>query len=192
MVIADGSNGVTVRFGLPKTESQQQFSLAFVRMIVAAAGFSIKVHETDYDGVDLTIVSSVKYARWANPCFELQLKCTTRQELLKDDLLAWRMEAGQYLKLTEPVRFMPTYLAVVLVPIDISEWIHHHDEHLLTRGRMYFESAANLPVLPREQSSITVHLPRRNVFDVAHLQAIMKAIGDEGTGYGNDGCKRFP
>lgn len=48
---------------LPMNARQEQFSLAFVRMVVAAAGCSIKCHETDYDGVDITIVSSARCPR---------------------------------------------------------------------------------------------------------------------------------
>lgn len=185
MVIADGSNGVTVRFGLPKTESQQQFSLAFVRLVAAAAGFWIKSHETDYDGVDITIVSSADYEMWSCPSLELQVKCTTRAELLKDDHLLWRIESKSYSKLIKPRRFEPTYLGVLLVPPEVDAWLDHNEDRLLTRSRMYFESAVNLPMSSPGRRSTAVRLPRRNLFDVSALQAIMKHIGD-----GGDRCGR--
>jgi hypothetical protein len=47
--------------GLPLTEKKQQFSLAYVGIVVAAAGCWVKHHTTDYDGVDITIASSAEY-----------------------------------------------------------------------------------------------------------------------------------
>ncbi|WP_157172842.1 hypothetical protein [Nocardia exalbida] len=47
--------------GLPITARLEQFSIAFVRMVAAAAGCSVKSHETDYDGVvGVTPVTSVR------------------------------------------------------------------------------------------------------------------------------------
>jgi hypothetical protein len=56
---------------LPLNERKQQFSFAYVRMVVAAAGCSVKTHATDYDGVDITIASSSDYATYYCPEFEL-------------------------------------------------------------------------------------------------------------------------
>ncbi|GGN29321.1 hypothetical protein GCM10011609_86250 [Lentzea pudingi] len=86
--------------GLPKTASQEQFSLAFVQMVAAAAGCSIKSHSTDYDGVDITIVSSETYKNFFGPQFELQVKCTTQQRYLTEQHLAWPMKAKPFTKLT--------------------------------------------------------------------------------------------
>jgi hypothetical protein len=55
-----------------------------VRLVAAAAGCSIKCHETDYDGVDITISSSAEYETFYCPEFEMQLKCTTQQRYLTD------------------------------------------------------------------------------------------------------------
>ncbi|WP_219994347.1 DUF4365 domain-containing protein [Actinokineospora spheciospongiae] len=88
--------------GLPMTARQEQFSLAFVRMIAAASGCSIKSHETDYDGVDITIASSTEYKTWYCPEIEIQLKCTTQRDLLGDEHLAWTLKRKPFTKLTHP------------------------------------------------------------------------------------------
>ncbi|MCS7484482.1 DUF4365 domain-containing protein [Umezawaea endophytica] len=87
---------------LPHNARKEHFSLAFVRMVVAAAGCSIKAHETDYDGVDITIASSAEYSTFYCPDFELQVKCTTRHDLLTEEHLAWPMEASARIRAREP------------------------------------------------------------------------------------------
>jgi hypothetical protein len=87
--------------GLPLSARQEHFALRFVRMIAATAGCWIKNHETDYDGVDITIASSATYETYYGPEFELQLKCTTQQHLLRDDhMTCWCSSAakGQVLR----------------------------------------------------------------------------------------------
>lgn len=166
--------------GLPRSARQEQFSLAFVQLVVAAAGCSIKTHATDYDGVDITIASSAEYDVYYGPQFELQVKCTTQDQYLKDDHLVWPMKARPFSKLINPKRFIPAYLGVLLVPGDASLWLEQDDQQLLTRSRLYFERASQLGELSISQSSRTVHLPRSNLFTVAALEGIMAAIGDGG------------
>ncbi|GAA1264798.1 DUF4365 domain-containing protein [Saccharothrix xinjiangensis] len=166
--------------GLPKSARQEQFSLGFVHMVAAAAGCWIKTHATDYDGVDITIASSVRYKKFYGPQFELQLKCTTQHRYLAADHLAWPMKAKAYTKLVSPDRFIPAYLGVLLVPVDGDDWLDQDDERLLTHSRLYYQRATNLGDLLPGQDSRTVHLPRSNLFDVAGLEAIMAAIGDGG------------
>ncbi|WP_250213958.1 DUF4365 domain-containing protein [Acrocarpospora catenulata] len=165
---------------LPLSEKKQQFSLAFVRMVVAAAGCSVKCHETDYDGVDITIASSAEYARYYCPQFELQLKCTSQLGVLRDTSLMWQMKAGPFRRLTNPKRHIPAYLGVLHVPESPESWLHQNEERLLVNSKMYWENAANLGVIAEGQASKTVRLPKSNLFDVDRLLGIMKTIGEGG------------
>ncbi|MEV0028233.1 DUF4365 domain-containing protein [Nocardia sp. NPDC050793] len=166
--------------GLPISARQEQFSLAFVRMVVAAAGCSIKSHETDYDGVDITIVASREYERFYCPEFELQLKCTTQHSQLKSDHLAWPLKRDRFLKLVSPKRFVPALLGVLLIPEDPGQLIDLSEEGLTSSSRMYWEYATKLGEIGDGKSSATVHLPRSNLFDVVGLQHIMQRIGEGG------------
>jgi hypothetical protein len=165
---------------LPSSARKEHFSLAFVHMVTYAAGCSIKTHETDYDGVDITIVSSAEYERWYCPEFELQVKCTSRRELLRRDHLAWTMEARPFRKLTNPKRYNPAYLGVLLLPAEPEPFLDITDERLLSRSRMYWQRAADLGTIREGQATKTVRLPRSNLFDVEQLLGIMRDIGDGG------------
>jgi len=159
---------------------KQQFSLAFVHMVASAARCSIKRHSTDYDGVDITIASSTKYERYYGPQIELQVKCTAQGNLLTADTMRWKLEAKPFRLLTDPCSYVMRFLAVLLVPVDPSNWLDQDEERLLTSSCMYWERANELGTLREGQQSKVIHLPRSNILNVAQLQGIMKTIGDGG------------
>jgi hypothetical protein len=175
-----GSGSAVPASGLPLSEMKQQFSLAYVRLVVAAAGCSVKSHSTDYDGVDITIASSADWETFWGPEFELQVKCTSQERVVREDVIAWQMDARPFRKLTNPKRFCPAYLGVLLVPGDPETWLDQDEARLITKSRMYWQRAAELGELRPDAATKTVHLPRSNLFDVAQLHGIMKSIGDGG------------
>jgi Domain of unknown function (DUF4365) len=165
---------------LPSNAKKEQFSLAYIHMVAAAAGCSIKSHGTDYDGVDITIASSAEYEGYYCPQFELQVKCTSREGLLKRDHMTWTLEEVPFRRLTHPKRFIPAYLGILLVPEDPEKWLDQDEDRLLCESRMYWQSALDLGSIKGGKASKTVHLPRSNLFDVPQLLGIMKTLGEGG------------
>jgi hypothetical protein len=178
--MVSGQLGGAQQRTLPLNEMKQQFSLAFVHMIVSAAGCSIKHHSTDYDGVDITIASSTTFEKHYGPQIEMQLKCTAQQHLLTHDAMRWTLEAEPFRLLTNPKAYLPRYLGVLLLPDDPAIWLEQDEARLLTGSCMYWERAVALGTLGEGKQSKTVRLPRRNILNVAQLQEIMKTVGDGG------------
>lgn len=164
---------------LPMTARQEHFSLAFTRMVAYVAGCAVKMHETDYEGVDITITSSADYKRFWGAEFDLQLKCTTQQQYLTETHMAWPMKTKPYRKLIRPRRYTPAYLGVLLLPEDSEKWLSVDEDRLITESRMYWQAASAFDEDDGVQLSKTVHLPRGNLFDGSQLLAIMKTIGDD-------------
>jgi hypothetical protein len=167
---------------LPLSAMKEQFSLGYLHMVVSAAGFSIKNHNTDYDGVDVTIFSSAEYKTFYCPQFDLQVKCTSQHSALRDGGVTWRMEAGPFRKLTNKKRFIPAYLGILVVPGDPEAWLEQDQEKLLTRSRMYWQEAALLGEITDGADSKTVRLPRSNLLDVPQLRHIMGHMGNRDEG----------
>jgi hypothetical protein len=165
---------------LPLSEMKQQFSLAFVHMVVSAAGCSVKYHSTDYDGVDITIASSAEYESHYCPQFEIQVKCTAQTDLKTDSTMRWELEAKPFQKLTHPKSYVERFLGVLVVPGDSADWLNQDEAGLLTKSVMYWEHASKLGAIPDGQKTKVVHLPRSNTLNVAQLQNIMKKIGEGG------------
>ncbi len=129
---------------LPLSAMKEQFSLGYVHMVASAAGFPIKNHATDYDGVDITIFSSAEYETYYCLQFELQVKCTSQRNVVRPQGIAWQMEARPFRKLTSRKRFITAYLGVLIVPGDPETWLEQDQERLLTRSRMYWQQATRL------------------------------------------------
>ncbi|MBO2458126.1 DUF4365 domain-containing protein [Actinomadura violacea] len=168
------------QFGLPLSEMKQQVSLAYVHMVAAAAGCWLKPHTTDYDGVDITVASSEDHELFFGPQFELQLKCTSQRNVVRDDHIAWSMEGKPYRKLTNPKRYLPAFLGILVVPEDPSLWLEQDEQSLLSRSALYWQSAAALETIGEDAQSKTVRVPRSNLFDVPQLLGIMKTLGEGG------------
>ncbi|WP_078900729.1 DUF4365 domain-containing protein [Streptomyces sp. SBT349] len=167
---------------LPMTARQEHFSLAFTRMVAYVAGCAVKTHETDYEGVDITITSSADYKRFYGAEFDLQLKCTTQKRYLASTHMAWPMKVKPYRKLIRPNRFIPAYLGVLLLPEDAEEWLSVDEDRLITESRMYWQAASRLEPDDGVHETKTVYLPRANLFDGRRLLEIMANIGDDGGG----------
>lgn len=162
--------------GLPLSAMKEQFSLAFIRLVVAAAGFTILTRETDYDGVDLTIEAPGDH-EWAwSPRFDLQVKCTSQRELVGPKSVRWRMDAGPSRKLIDPRRIIPAFLAVLVVPEDPDAWLNGGEEWLAVKGEMYWARVRDLGGIDDSVASTTVHIPTSNLFDVSQLRGIVASL----------------
>ncbi|WP_179809291.1 DUF4365 domain-containing protein [Nocardiopsis sinuspersici] len=156
---------------------KEHFSLAFTRLVAYEAGCSVRQHDTDFDGVDLTIVSS-EMDGVVVPQFDLQLKCTAQQNLLRSDHMIWRMKAEPYRKLIQQPRMTPAYLGVLLLPEE-GPWLSVSEERLVTPSRMYWQAASELAPLEEGSESVTVRLPRSNLFEREQVRGILQRAAEQ-------------
>jgi len=164
---------------LPENERKQQMSLAFLQMIVTAAGCSLSDPKTDYDGVDITVRSSSDYPHSPCPFFDMQLKCTS-QDVVKQDHVSWRLDEAKHAKLTKR-RTTPVFLGVLVVPTFDEGWLEHASTDqtmLLTRSTMYWCFGRILPAFTSGQDKQTVQIPRTNILNAVQLLRIMNDIGN--------------
>ena len=75
---------------------------------------------------------------------------------------------------------VPLILIVVLLPSDdVEDWLHQSEDELCLRRCGYWLSLEGRQRVDNA-STVTVHIPRRNVFDGAQLADLMdKAARDE-------------
>lgn len=66
---------------------------------------------------------------------------------------------------------------MVLVPDDIESWLEQSEEKLTIRRCGYWTSLRGMKEV-RNTSSVTVRLPRSNLFTVDAFASIMQRIGD--------------
>ncbi|GJO02369.1 hypothetical protein NJB18091_37220 [Mycobacterium marinum] len=167
---------------LPVSEMKQQLSIAYIQMVIAAAGCTAVSFATDYDGVDCGIKSSVEYGYKLGPQLDVQLKCTS-QDVVGAEHVSWKIDKRTHHYVSSPKRSNPAVLAVLVVPADHCAWLNVDEERLLTESIMYWTPGCDLPALPDGQESITVKIPRENRFTRETLLGIMEEIGEGRPGW---------
>lgn len=159
---------------LPELTSRMEaFSKAYVRAVVAAAGFVISPPETDTDSIDLTIQARRELAFPIRPKIDLQLKSTSTIDEV-GELIPYALKVKNYNELRETT-MVPRLLVLVLLPRDAAEWAAHDASGLLLRRCGYWLSLEGAPATDNEHSS-TVQIPSRNLFGPEQLRQLMADI----------------
>ncbi|GLX96122.1 DUF4365 domain-containing protein [Herbidospora sp. NBRC 101105] len=159
------------------THCKEQFSLAFVHAITAAARCKISDLRVDDERVDFTVRQTANHRVYSSAVVDVQMKCT-EQDVLKDDGVHWRLSRDHYDALRDPHTYNRKILVVLLVPSRLGEWLEVSDEGMLLRRSAYWtclEGGASI-----DTDSKTVVLPRERVFTVGQLLAILQRVGDGG------------
>ncbi len=154
------------------THRQEQFSNAFIEAVAAVAGCSAAQNSVDNDSIDWTLSNRLP----RRPKLDIQLKCTGNaggpQENIRFPLL---IKNYRDLILTELSN--PRILVVVVVPEEIEEWMGQMPERLTLRRCAYWVSLLGLPESDNE-NTVTVDVPRANLFTVDALSRMMQRIDD--------------
>jgi hypothetical protein len=152
---------------MDENDRKERFSLAYISAIAAHAGFQvIEARPIDKDSVDGEIISD----EGRRPRIEFQAKATARHRLRADDFV-FRLSVKNYNDLRRDVR-TPRLLIVVLLPTSEEEWLVHSEEELQLRHCGYWFSLAGWPPTTNA-ATISVNIPRTQVFDTAQLRALM-------------------
>ena len=157
-------------------QKKQEFSRAYVKAVAAACGYATEVPSVDDDSVDLVLTAKGGSGTFRSPKLDLQLKCTAR-EVVGERNINFPLEIKNYDEL-RPTNFMvPRILVIVVVPDNVDNWITHSENELVLRHCGYWYSLRGLPATDNVRS-VTVNIPRTQVFDVASVTDIMRRIGE--------------
>lgn len=151
------------------TDSDQKEALSFVyvRAVAARAGYVIGRSELDRDSIDLRIESGEPM----RPALDLQLKATANLNGRDDCYFRFTLNRKNYDDLRIPTQ-TPRLLVVLDLPRRRDQWVTITEDKLVLRRRAYWLSLVGRPQTDN-QVSVTVQIPRRNVFDVNGLRALM-------------------
>lgn len=159
------------------TAQKEQFSLAYVHAVASASGFNLGRFEVDDDSVDVVLKARGLVENVRSPHLELQLKCT--QNLAEhDEGWTFPLKRKNYEDLRPTDLHVPKLLVVLRVPSNPSDWITQSTEEMVLRHCAFWRCLYGEPAMPDEKKSITVTVPRKNVFNVAGLKEIIKRIGE--------------
>ncbi|OKH44140.1 hypothetical protein NIES2101_28920 [Calothrix sp. HK-06] len=155
---------------------KEDFSYAYIYAVASSMGYSLQAatRRLDDSGIDATITVPGKINSKCLPRFDVQIKSTSRN-ILKDESIKFRLTAKNYDELRENDPFVPQLLIVVLIPEDVNNWLSQTEESLCLKRCAYWLSLRGRPPLD-EQSTITIEIPRQNIFSPNALKTIMERI----------------
>ena len=149
-------------------DRKERFSLAYISAVAAHAGFQlIESRPIDKDSIDGELVSD----EGRRPRIEFQAKATTDYRLRSDDF-SFPLPIKNYNDLRVDA-LNPRLLIVVLLPSDDAAWLAHSEEELRMQCCGYWLSLAGWAE-SRNVSTVSVRIPRTQVFDTDQLRALME------------------
>ena len=153
---------------------KEQFSNAFVKAIASIAKYTTYTPEVDDDSIDIGFASKGGGGTVHSPRLEAQLKCTSAK-ILKQDHVHFPLIKKNYDDLRIENVHVPRILIVVAVPENMTESIEQSEESLILKYCGYWVSLRGLSE-SNNQKSMTIQIPRKNIFSVDALRDIMAKI----------------
>lgn len=171
----DESVASVLPLGLTLTAAQEQFSKAFVMAVASRAGCAAAEPRPDDDSIDWTLSCRLTPRR---PKLDLQVKSVSKPSDAEASI-RYPLKRKNYDELVPTELLAPRLLVLVVVPAQPSEWLSMSSDSLVLRHCAYWVSLRGLPPTDNEWS-VTVEVPRANLFDVAALTRLMQAINEGG------------
>lgn len=151
----------------------EQFSRAYVHALAATVGYGCTRPEVDDDSIDMIVSATGGSGTRRSPRLELQLK-SHAMDLPTGPSISYPLKVKNYNEL-RVATFVPRILVLVVVPRNIDEWTKHSEEQLVLRRCGYWLSLHGMEETTNA-SSVTVTVPRTQVFNVEALRGMMERI----------------
>jgi hypothetical protein len=151
------------------TEMQQreQFSIAYVSAVAAAAKINIYRLDVDEDSIDIGFNIKSVAGSPISPKIDAQIKCVSLLNLV-GEVYRYPLKLKNYEELIGD-HYVPRILIVVEAPAHVNAWLdQNHDRLMLHRCGYWASLQSCQPV--ENNSSVTVSLPRVQVFSPAALK----------------------
>lgn len=159
------------------TTQKEEYSYAYISAVASTAGYSFQIAPRPLDlvGVDVTITRLVSPGSRRRTRLDLQLKCTS-QDILDNDGIRFPLEIKNYneLRNTNPSDD-PLLLIIILVPEKVEDWLQQSETELCLKRCAYWVLLRGQPET-NNQTTVTVYIPRTNIFSVDALQTLMQQI----------------
>ena len=152
---------------VPSSMRKERLSAAYIKAVAARAGYDALETRLDLDSID----GLLKSTSGRRPQIDFQAKSTSIN-ILGDEHVVFELPFRTYENLRAET-VVPRILIVVVLPEDEELWLSVSEDALVLRKCGYWLSLRGAP--PTDNStSISVRLPRTQVFDVTQLSVLMQ------------------
>lgn len=158
---------------MDQQRQKEEFQYAYVCALAAHAGLNRGDFRVDDDSIDITFQAKGDFGpgRIRSPMIQIQLKCSS-QDLIADDVIKFPLKIKNYNDLRGEEVVVPRYLAVLLVPDDLEQWIANHDDHIALFKSCHWLSLRHYGPTDNE-ASVTVDIPLTQRLTSATLLQMM-------------------
>jgi len=155
---------------------KEEFSYAYIYAIVSAAGYSCQIasRPMDIGGIDIIISGEEKEFTLYPPRLEVQVKSTSTA-VIDNEFVRYPLKLKNYNELRKSKTLVPKILIIILLPDNPSEWVNQSETELCLRRCGYWLSLKGQPET-QNRESVTVYLPRQQLFTVSAIKNIMDTI----------------
>lgn len=150
---------------LPTADTQEKLGGAYIKAVVARAGYTLVDYHRDEHGHDYTIKAVVERqgrVRDSNWSINIQAK-STYAATVGTEYISYELDVLNYNDLVDASGFVPLILVVYVMPRKESDWLLQSEDCLEIRNCAYWVSLRGEPVSANAKS-VTVRLPRSQVF----------------------------
>ena len=142
--------------------------------MASAVGYAVDHVRIDNDSVDLTILSRDATGAVRSPRMDVQMKCTAVPATTAT-AIAFPLPMKNFDDLRATNLQVPRILVVMVVPDAVADWLIQSEQEMALRHCAYWLSLRGR-VASSNHGSITVDVPRTNLFTVAALAGIMQGL----------------
>jgi hypothetical protein len=159
---------------------KEEFSYAYIYAVVSAAGYSCQIasRPMDIGGIDIVISGQEKEYSLYPPRLEIQVKSTSTS-VIDNEFVRYPLKLKNYNELRKSKTLVPKILIVILLPENPQEWVNHSEAELCLRKCGYWLSLKGKPQT-RNVESVTVYLPRQQIFTVNAVKNLMEQVEARG------------
>ena len=159
---------------MDENQQKELFGFAYVRAVASVAGYGVHRPEPDDDSVDLVVSARGPQGSYRSPRLDVQVKCTA-QDCVAEDAVHYPLKLKNYEELRGEGFLVPRVLVVVTVPVAVQDWLSQSEQEMILRHCGYWLSLRDAPETDND-SSVTVRIPRANVFSVENLRRLMETV----------------
>ena len=158
------------------TWRMEQFSRAYIQAVASAAACTVSRPEIDIDSIDLILKRKTIGTAVRSPQLDVQVKATAADCVAVNEV-KFPLKIKNYNELRDPDFSVPRILVVVVMPENIEQWMEHNEDGLALKKCGYWLSLQEAADTDNEHT-ITVSIPRTQVFDVNGLDGIFNRLAD--------------
>ncbi|NKL44814.1 DUF4365 domain-containing protein [Rhizobium leguminosarum bv. viciae] len=147
---------------------KERLSIAYVTAVAARAGCQLSKPDIDKQSIDVT----ARPIRGRKVSIDLQLKSTSK-ECVDDENVTVSLPVKNYNDLRDARSTAPHYLVVLVLDPSELDWLVADEAALLIKRCAYWMDLRGFPATANE-TTINIAIPRKQLFDVATLQLMMK------------------